>query len=630
MHMHLPVPAAIGSLTVASLLTMLGLRAVAREEMRFVILGDSQFDHPDVFERMIHEIELLRPEFVVQVGDLIHGYTYNEEVLRREWDVFRSQIAPLTAPYYPVPGNHDVVTPEAEKVYGETWGADRYYYSFDCGPVHCIVLDSWWGDEDDRVATWQREWLAGDLRNHAQRAADRGADLSTTSIFVFVHSPLWRYAGDHPGRRDWDEVHNILREYPVRLVVAGHTHEYVWERRDGIEYVVLNSSGDMRPNERGGFFHGYLHVSVVPDGGMRCAVVKAGSVLPTDTVDSADRSTVPRLALRDGTIRLPDWAVGEQVERTIEVPIANPLDTPRVYRLDWRVPCGARIDVEPAGCWIEIGPNASVDVSFQLSSSAAPAPAGLPWLEYSTKETVRTGVVPRGWEEHYRRMRAADRDGGLESAVDLDAPLSFSGRYDLFLPPVAIAVPREGPIAVDGRFGESDWQTAPPIYTFTTSDRTHPETATSARFLYDDDHLYVAAWMEEPEPAGLAAKAAPPIPFTWSDDDFELFFDPGKTQSDYVRLFQNAAGTRFNSLPRRVPDRYFESSYQSAVHVGEEHWAIEMRIPWRDIAIDRPPRRGDTWALNIGRHRPRSLVPEIQWSGPLYEPDRYGILRFAE
>jgi predicted phosphodiesterase len=627
MRSHIACPAAIGSLTLACMLTAAVPRSAARDETRFIVLGDSQLSHMGVFERMIHEAELLRPDFVIQVGDLIHGYTHNEETLRREWQVFRRQIAPLTAPYYPVPGNHDVVTPEAEKVYGEVWGADRFHYSFDHGSVHGIVLNSWWGEEDDRVADWQREWLADDLRKHAR---DSGA--GETIVAVFVHSPLWRYASDHPGRADWEEVHKILREYPVRLVVAGHTHEYVWEQRDGIDYVVINSSGGMRPNERGGFLHAYLHVSVLPGDDMRCALLRAGSVLPVDTVDSHDRSRIPALALRDGTIRLPGWEVGQPVDRTIEVPLMNRLDTPRLYRLDWRVPHGIDAAVDPAGRWMEVEPGGSRSVPFRLTSSAAPEPADLPWLEISTEEVVRTGVVSRGWEAHYRRQagQAPGSDHALAGSIPMEAPVRFAGRYDLFVPPVAVAERRAGTIVLDGVFDEADWQEAPVIDTFTLGDGAPPANATRVKFLYDDHHLYVAARMDEPDPSGLVAKAGPPIPFTWSDDDFELFFDPGKTQRDYVRLFQNAAGTRFNSLPRRVDNRYFDSAYESRLRVGDDHWSIEMRIPWSDIAVDQPPRPGDTWALNIGRHRPRSALPETRWSGPLYEPDRYGILRFAE
>ena len=92
---------------------------------KFIVWGDSQFHHPETFERIVEETELLKPAFVVHVGDMIHGYTYDQEVARREWKRFKKQIEPLSAPFYSTPGNHDVTTPETEPVYGEVWGKNR-------------------------------------------------------------------------------------------------------------------------------------------------------------------------------------------------------------------------------------------------------------------------------------------------------------------------------------------------------------------------------------------------------------------------------------------------------------------------------------------------------------------------
>lgn len=614
------------SLALAGLLGLLS-SADGAEETRFVVLGDSQFSHPDVFERMIHEIEMLRPAFVVQVGDLIHGYTYDEETLREEWRRFRSQIAPLTAPFYPVPGNHDVVTPEAETVYGEVWGPDRYHYSFDHGLAHCVVLNSWTGEADDRIEAWQRDWLEADLRALAEAHGEEGSDpLERRSVFVFLHSPLWRYAPDHPGRADWDQVHAVLRNCPVRLVVAGHTHEYVWEERDGIQYVVLNSSGDMAPNERGGFFHGFIHVSMLPGGDVRYGVVKAGSVLPLDTVDSADRRSIAPLALKGGTIRVPGWIAGRPYNGDVTVPLANATDAVRVYRLEWRVPHGVDVRAEPAGLWLEVAPGESRTASFRLTAGSAPPADSMPWLEVWVEETVRTGVVSRDREQQYRREHT--QDVVFPTSIALDAPVRFEARHELFVPPEARAARREHPVRVDGKLDEPGWKKASPVVRFVASDGSSPEVGTEVCFLYDEDRLYVAARMEEPHCGSLTAKASPPIPLTWSDDDFELFFDPGLTQNDYVRLFQNTAGTRFNSLPRHVQDRYFESRYESAIAIDGNAWTLEMSIPWSDIAVDNAPRTGDLWGLNIGRHRPQSRIREFQWAGPLYEPPRYGLLRF--
>ena len=116
----------------------------ARDEFSFVILGDSQFSHPEVFNRVIEEVALLNPSFVIQVGDMISGYVATDEEFRAEWARFKAQIKPLDRiPFYPVAGNHDVMNaskqPGGAAVYREVWG--DLYYSF--GYTRTPTLQFW-------------------------------------------------------------------------------------------------------------------------------------------------------------------------------------------------------------------------------------------------------------------------------------------------------------------------------------------------------------------------------------------------------------------------------------------------------------------------------------------------------
>lgn len=616
-------------IALSAALAMVGALAAAQQqpdEVRFVILGDTQFANMGLFERMTHEINMLKPDYVTQVGDMIQGYTYNRETLREEWKIYEAQIEPLTMPFYPVPGNHDVVTAESEEIYAEYWGEDKLYYSYSVGPVHNIVLNTYYGEEDTRVAEWQRTWMAEDLAAYGEKAGD---DLENRSIFVYTHAPLWRYRPDEPGKQDWNEVHEILKQYPVKLVVGGHTHEYVWEEVDGINYLVINSSGGQpQENERAGFFRSFLHVSV-RGSEVSYAVVKPGSVLPLDTVNSEERSTNPRYYLSDQTVRLPDWRPGESFKETVTIPVSNDLDEPRTYRVDWQTAMDSGVTVEPAGMWLELGPGESKDLEFRLSADPVPAPSQNPEITITTSKTLRSGVVSREWEQIYRdRMAAAESDESIITTnIPLEETYEYEANYSFYTPPL-IEVPRwSGELNLDGKMEEPAWSEAYFITEIGPEDR--PEgTDSQVHVLWDDDYLYVGAWLGEPNPENLKADAAGDIPLTWDDDDFELFFDPENKQLHYSRLFQNVAGTRFNSYPRHIDDKYFESKYESAIHVGEDHWAIEMRIPWEDCWAKEAPQSGTRWGFNVGRHRQQSDPARWSWAGGLYDVKRYGILEF--
>lgn len=600
-------------------------------EVRFAILGDTQFAEPPMFERMAHEINMLRPDFAIQVGDLINGYTHDKETVRKEWEWYKYQIAPLECPFYPVPGNHDTVTPESEEVYAEIWGPDKYYYSFDKGPVHCVVIDCWYKESNDRIDEKQMEWIKNDIEKYAEQNGGKGSDeLKEKSIFAFLHSPLWRYKEDHPGRQDWDKVHEMFKQYPVKMVVAGHTHEYVWENRDGIDYVVVNSAGGREEVERAGFFFGFIHASVLSGGDVKYGVIKAGSVLPLDTVNNHDRGTVPRYNLSGGTIRVEDWPEGKKLDRTVSVDLKNNLDEPRTYKSLWHVPRGADMNVEPFHGWIELGPKESKKLTFKLTSEKAPGKENLPWLEISTEKDLRTGYVSRDWEEKYRREIERKKAGEdiRTTAIPLEKSYKFDASYYLFIPPSAKVIRRSGDIVIDGKLNETAWEKTIMIDDFVQGDDEKAEKETQVRFLYDDDYFYAAVWMQEPNPDKLTTNAEGDIPFTWNDDDFEMFFDTGLTQSSYLRLFQNAAGTRFNSLPRHVENKYFKSDYESAIQKGGDFWTLEMKIPWSDLDLEDGPESGDMWAFNMGRHRQQSEVKQSRWAGGLYDPKRYGLLKF--
>src|SRR5688500_13932715 len=54
---------------------------------QFAIVGDRTGRHrPGVFETGIAKLNLLRPEFVMSVGDLIEGYTKDEAEIDQQWD----------------------------------------------------------------------------------------------------------------------------------------------------------------------------------------------------------------------------------------------------------------------------------------------------------------------------------------------------------------------------------------------------------------------------------------------------------------------------------------------------------------------------------------------------------------
>ena len=151
------------------------------ESFQFAIVTDRTGSHrPGVFPDAVRKLNLLQPEFVMSVGDLIEGYTEDREVLDGEWDEFAGFVEALQMPFFYLPGNHDI----SNQVMADVWQA-RFgpsYYSFVYRDVLFVCLNTE-SPESTRLSEPQLHWLEDVLAAHT--------DVRWT--LVFLHKPLWAY-----------------------------------------------------------------------------------------------------------------------------------------------------------------------------------------------------------------------------------------------------------------------------------------------------------------------------------------------------------------------------------------------------------------------------------------------------
>ena len=196
----------------------------------FVVLSDRTGGHvAGEWEQAIEETNLLKPDFVICVGDLVEGYTLDEKLLDTEWNEMDAYIAKLDAPFFFCPGNHDVecekkdVENVSRKVYLRRHGVNgKTYYSFDFRGCHFVVLDSVEADDNPVFAEEQLSWLKQDL---AKSAASR-------HFFVFYHYPLW----EEPTK--WNPLRDALPRGKT-TIFNGHWHTLNYMNADGFPTYVL-------------------------------------------------------------------------------------------------------------------------------------------------------------------------------------------------------------------------------------------------------------------------------------------------------------------------------------------------------------------------------------------------------
>src|SRR5689334_12304037 len=134
---------------------------------QFAIVTDRTGGHrPGVFAEAVKKINLMQPEFVVSVGDLIEGYSEDSGQWALEWSEFQSKVQQLQMPFFYVPGNHDLTNPGMVANWARKFG--RTYYEFRYHDTLFVALNS----EDPpkvepyRISPEQQKWFADTLNRN--------------------------------------------------------------------------------------------------------------------------------------------------------------------------------------------------------------------------------------------------------------------------------------------------------------------------------------------------------------------------------------------------------------------------------------------------------------------------------
>ena len=214
-----------------------------------------------------------------------------------------------------------------------------------------------------------------------------------------------------------------------------------------------------------------------------------------------------------------------------------------------------------------------------------------------------------------RRTDSRARNAGCE------AQLSSSVReYDA--PRVA------APPAIDGALGDAAWLTAPwtePFVDIRGEDWPDPSLATRVRIVWDEDHLYIGAELEEPH---LWATLGERDAILYREHDFEVFLDPDGDALDYYELEINALGTEFDLFLDRPYRRTGKANVawdmvglRTAVGLDgtlndpadeDGGWTVEIAIPWAAL---RPPESAAPPGVPESPERPASGVRNMATVG---------------
>ena len=538
--------------------------------IHFAVIGDRTGGHvAGIYEEIVSNVERLRPDFVVNVGDMIEGYSTDTTVLKNQWEEYKKIISPLTMPVYMTPGNHDITYDAALGMFERYVG--KPYHSFDVKGLHFIVLDNSRWESSAELPKEQLDWLAADLKEHQ----------NARYIFVLHHKPFW-YNSTADNRPD--TLHTLFRNFGVDAVITGHFHDYFSGKFDSIFYTGMGSSGGDAPIGPTGLQYHFLWVTV-DDKGISIVPVKLGSVLPWEELTVAEEKFIEKMN-RQGVSFVSPMAIGSKLELldsvvTIKLKNFHP-DIDWEDTIKWEVPQGWQ--VTPADLPIKISKGDSALASFGIRHEGKlfPTPTSSVRFPYAT---------------------------GKFSAIQQMLPVQRE---------IRIGQATSSP-TIDGAIEKSAWGEA-------TSNLFNPEggvmtvDSTFFYFAYDKNNLYLGAICQERKIDSLTANVTERDGAIYAEDCVGYFLQPDLGKKVVYQLYFNPRGAIFDQKITEetggnlVSDRNWNGKYDVKTTKGTDYWSIEIKVPLAQFDVS--ARAKDQMGLNFRRKQFR-LQSAADWQVPL-------------
>ncbi|MCP4460989.1 MAG: metallophosphoesterase [Cytophagales bacterium] len=265
----------------------------------FAIITDlTGGEREGVFNTAVVQLNLLRPELVMSVGDLIEGDTENRDQLTKEWDSFDNRASKLIAPLFRVGGNHDLMNVEMRKVWSDRYGPKYYYFLYK--DVLFLVLDS----EDFKEEKLQEIYVARkeamaiirgekegvfEETEYAKMKESQTGEISVKQsdyfryviasnpdvrwTFVFLHKPVWKRE-DEGGMA---KIEAALGDRSYTLF-NGHIHSFSYTEKNERDYTILGTTGGFqKPGDENAFDH--ISLITMTNEGPNVAHVKMDGIL---------------------------------------------------------------------------------------------------------------------------------------------------------------------------------------------------------------------------------------------------------------------------------------------------------------------------------------------------------------
>jgi hypothetical protein len=189
------------------------------------------------------------------------------------------------------------------------------------------------------------------------------------------------------------------------------------------------------------------------------------------------------------------------------------------------------------------------------------------------------------------------------------------------------AVRITNPPKIDGVLDDACWQNIPGFSDFVQRlpDENRPPTQrTEVKIAYDDQAIYVGAFMYDTYPDSILAELGSRDAGGLNADDFRIIFDTYNSRQDAFFFQVYASGVQVDG---RFSDYTYNAVWESKTKINDQGWVAEFRIPYSAIRF--PNQKNQNWSMQATRGI-RRLRELDQWclipSGSTNIQKFYGFL----
>ncbi|MEJ7558559.1 MAG: FN3 domain-containing metallophosphoesterase family protein [Pedobacter sp.] len=199
------------------------------ENTTFVVYNDVH-DRPETFAQLFKFLTPGKRDFILLNGDIFSSLKTGEDQVIKNMLEPISELFSTDVPFVFSRGNHEDRGQYARQFPDYVSGGEqKFYFSFQSGPIYAVVLDSGEGTTDDNplyggildfdaYRLEQKTWLEKEVQKPDFKKA-------TYRVIINHIPPFYTASADnHPSKFCREHWGPILNKAKIDLMLAGHTH----------------------------------------------------------------------------------------------------------------------------------------------------------------------------------------------------------------------------------------------------------------------------------------------------------------------------------------------------------------------------------------------------------------------